>query len=64
MNFQFPIIINYSAYEVSLLRACVDGDLELLCHLVSQGCDPNNVRDSNKETPLHYACRYVPLPQT
>ena len=50
--------------EEGLLRACENGDLELVRQLVKQGCNPRDVRDRSYlrfgATPLHNACRYVP----
>ena len=49
------------AMERRLLRACVNGDLDLVRQLVKEGCNPRDVRDrdSYNETALHAASRYV-----
>ena len=45
----------------TLKERCRYGDLPLLKELVRRGVDPKTVRDSEGSTPLHIACRYVPL---
>ena len=45
----------------ALWYACVLGDLDDLKERVRSGVDPKTARDSEGFTPLHIACRYVPL---
>ena len=41
-----------------LILACQEGDFAKAVELIQQGRDPH-FKDSDGQTPLHWACRYV-----
>ena len=44
--------------ESLLLKLCIDGNLPTLRQLISQGLNPNEVKDPSGLTLLHLACQH------